>query len=177
MGMNTGEWARYLSDDLGVDLAPEQVADLVVDRMVERYAQRLPLMPGAVDAVRRVASRWPIAMASSSPRRLMDAALTTMGVVGLFTATISTDEVGRGKPAPDVYLAAADRLGVPAPRCVAVEDSTNGLRSALGAALRTIAVPQARYPPDPSVLKQATLVLQSLSDLTLDAIGSIDQSS
>ena len=177
MGMNTDEWARYLSHDLGVGLAPDQVADLVVDRMVERYAQRLPVMPGAVDAVRRVASRWPIAIASSSPRRLIDAALATMGMVGLFTATISTDEVGRGKPAPDVYLAAADRLGVPAPRCAAVEDSTNGLRSALGAGLLTIAVPHARYPPDASVLGQAALVLGSLSDLTVGAIESIGPSS
>jgi HAD superfamily hydrolase (TIGR01509 family) len=177
MGMSTAEWAQYLSEDLGVGLPPAQVADLVVDRMVERYGRRLPLMPGAIDAVRRVASRWPIALASSSPRRLIDAVLGGMGVAGLFAATVSTDEVGGGKPAPDVYVAAADRLGVAASRCVAVEDSTNGLRSALGAGLHAVAVPQPRYPPDPSVLAQAALVLESLSELTVAAIESLDTGS
>ena len=173
MGMSTAEWAQYLSEDLGVGLPPPQVADLVVDRMVERYGRRLLLIPGAIEAVRRVASRWPIGLASSSPRRLIDAVLGRMGVAALFAATLSTDEVGRGKPAPDVYVAAADRLRVPTSRCVAVEDSTNGLRSALDAGLHVVAVPQPRYPPDPSVLEQAVLVLESLSDLTVAAIESV----
>ena len=173
MGMSTAEWAQYLSEDLGVGLPPPQVADLVVDRMVERYGRRLPLIPGAIEAVRRVASRWPIGLASSSPRRLIDAVLGRIGVAALFGATLSTDEVGRGKPAPDVYVAAADRLRVPTSRCVAVEDSTNGLRSALDAGLHVVAVPQPRYPPDPSVLEQAVLVLESLSDLTVAAIESV----
>jgi HAD superfamily hydrolase (TIGR01509 family) len=172
MGMSTVEWATYLSGDLGVGMPPERVADIVVARMSERYAEELPLMPGAVAAVRRMAARWPLGLASSSPRRLVDTVLATAGLTGCFAATISTDEVGRGKPAPDVYFAVADRLGVPPVTCVAVEDSTNGLRSASAAGLRAIAVPHPRYPVDDDVLRRAVLVLHDLSELTVEAVQS-----
>ena len=175
MGMSTAEWAEYLSRDLGVGLTPGDVAEIVVDRMAEHYREHLPLLPGAVEAVRRLADRWPLGLASSSPRRLIDAVLAAVGLTDCFTATISTDEVGRGKPAPDVYLHIAERLASPPRSCVAVEDSTNGLRSALSAGLRAIAIPRARYAVDPDVLRQATLVLPDLSQLTVEAIESVDR--
>ena len=174
MGMSTSEWARYLSADLGVGLAPDRVATLVIERMAARYADHLPLMPGAVEAARRMAHRWPLGLASSSPRVLIDAVLDPAALRPLFAATLSTEEVARGKPAPDVYLAVAARLGVRTDRCVAVEDSSNGLRSADGAGMRVIAVPRPRYPPDPGALGLARLVLTSLADLTPAAIAALE---
>jgi HAD superfamily hydrolase (TIGR01509 family) len=165
-GMATMEWARYLVDDLGVPLPPERVAELVVDEMAAAYEVAVPLLPGAVEAVRRVAGRWPVAVASSSPARLIAAVLEAAGVADLFATTLSTEEVGAGKPAPDAYLVVADRLGVPPDRCAAVEDSTNGLRAALAAGMRVIAVPTRSYPPAPDVLARAHAVLPSLDALT-----------
>ena len=173
MGMSTNEWATYLSQDLGVRLAPAEVAALVIDRMTERFARRLPFLPGALDALRRLSARWPLGLASSSPRRLIDAVVTGSDLAGLFTVTVSTEEVDRGKPSPDVYLDVAMRLGYRPGSCIAVEDSTNGLRSAISAGFCCVAVPQSRYPVDQAVLEQATIVLSSLEGLTVELIESI----
>jgi HAD superfamily hydrolase (TIGR01509 family) len=170
MGMSTGEWARYLSEDLGVGLPPETVARLVIERMAVRYAERLPLMPGAVEAVRRLAADWPLGLASSSPPSLIAAVLDTASLRSSFTAVMSTEEVDRGKPAPDIYLAVAGRLGRRPQRCAAVEDSSNGLRSAAAAGMAVIAVPHPSYPPDPDALGQAAVVLPGLAELTPDVI-------
>jgi HAD superfamily hydrolase (TIGR01509 family) len=174
MGMSTGEWARYLSEDLGVGLAPEGVAALVVERMAARYTEHLPLMPGAVEAVRRMAARWPLGLASSSPPSLIAVVLDGAGLRECFVTTLSTEEVSRGKPAPDIYLAVCDRLGCRPQRCAAVEDSTNGLRSAAAAGLHVIAIPHPRYPPDPAALAAAGLVLTSLDGLTADRVAALD---
>jgi HAD superfamily hydrolase (TIGR01509 family) len=173
MGMSTQEWARYLSEDLGVGLPPDQVASLVVDRMAARYRERIPFMPGAVDAVRRLAARWPLGLASSSPPVLIETVLEAAGLRSYFQVTMSTEQVPHGKPAPDIYLAVATCLGVSPADCAAVEDSSNGLRSAAAAGLRVIAVPHPRYPPDPDALAAASLVLPTLADLTLDAIAAL----
>jgi HAD superfamily hydrolase (TIGR01509 family) len=173
MGMSTGEWARYLSEDLGAGLPPDQVADVVVARMADRLSESLPLLPGAPEAVRRLATRWPLGLASSSPRRLIDIVLAASGLAGLFAVTISTEEVAAGKPAPDVYLEMGDRLRIAPESCAAVEDSTNGLRSALAAGLAVVAIPQDRYPVDPRVLAEASVVLRDLEDLTPVVIESI----
>jgi HAD superfamily hydrolase (TIGR01509 family) len=170
MGMSTGEWARYLSRELGVGLPPDTVAELVIGRMQARYRDRVPLMPGAVAAVRRLAPRWPLGLASSSPPVLIESVLDGAGIRGCFAAAMSTEQVPRGKPAPDIYLAVAGRLGSDPRRCVAVEDSSNGLRSAAAAGFRVIAVPHPRYPPDPAVLPSAGLVLAGLSGLTVQAV-------
>jgi HAD superfamily hydrolase (TIGR01509 family) len=174
MGMSTAEWARYLSEELGVGMAPEEVAAAVVDRMAERYRESLPLLPGAVDAVVRLAARWRLGVASSSPPRLIELVLDRAGVRPLFEMTVSTEEVERGKPAPDVYLAAAGRLGVEPHRCVAVEDSSNGLRSARAAGMRVIAVPRPEYPPDPEALAGADRVLGGLAELTPATVAALD---
>ncbi|HEX3790111.1 MAG TPA: HAD family phosphatase [Pseudonocardiaceae bacterium] len=174
MGMSTPEWARYLSTDLGVGLPPADVAELVITRMAARYAERLPLLPGALDAVRRLAERWPLGLASSSPAALIDTVLTTAGLDTLFATTLSTEDVARGKPAPDVYLTVAQRLGRQPRDCAAVEDSSNGLRSAAAAGLRVVAIPHPRYPPEPDALAGAAVVLPELAALTpsvLTALG------
>jgi HAD superfamily hydrolase (TIGR01509 family) len=173
MGMSTPEWAAYLSEDLGVGLPPDQVASLVIDRMSARYAEQVPLMDGAADAVHRTAARWPLGVASSSPPRLIETVLRSAGLRSCFSVVMSTEQVARGKPAPDIYLAVAARLGFPPVECAAVEDSTNGLRSAAAAGLRVVAVPQPRYPPDPDALAPASLVLPSLGGLTVDAISAL----
>jgi HAD superfamily hydrolase (TIGR01509 family) len=173
MGMSTPEWARYLSEDLGVGLPPGEVAELVTGRMAARYREHIPLLPGAADAVRRLAARWPLGLASSAPAVLIETVLQAAGLSPDFQVTMSTEQVPRGKPAPDIYLAVAGRLGVAAASCAAVEDSSNGLRSAAAAGLRVIAVPRPQYPPEPDALAQAGLVLPGLGALTPDAVSAL----
>jgi HAD superfamily hydrolase (TIGR01509 family) len=173
MGMSTPEWARYLSEDLGVGLPPGEVAALVTGRMAVRYREHIPLLPGAADAVRRLAARWPLGLASSAPAVLIETVLQAAGLSPDFQVTMSTEQVPRGKPAPDIYLAVAGRLGVAAASCAAVEDSSNGLRSAAAAGLRVIAVPRPQYPPEPDALAQAGLVLPGLGALTPDAVSAL----
>ncbi|WP_262015372.1 HAD family hydrolase [Micromonospora sp. Mcm103] len=175
MGMSTGEWAAYLSGELGVDRSAEQVATEVVTEMARRYAQRVPLIDGADAVVRGMAARWPLGLASSSPTRLIAAALDETGLAGAFGATLSTEETARGKPAPDVWLAVAQRLGVDPARCVAVEDSSNGVRSAAAAGCRVVAVPHASYPLDPDAEALAAVLLPSIGALTPDVVESLDR--
>jgi HAD superfamily hydrolase (TIGR01509 family) len=162
-GMSTPEWARYLVEELGARLSPAEIATVVVKRMAARYAEDPPLIPGAVEVVRQVSKRWPVAIASSSPVILIKGFLDVTGLpVG---AAVSSEQVGAGKPAPDVYLRAAELLGVAPSDCAAVEDTTNGLRSALAAGMAVYAVPNPHFPPDPEVVKQATAVVEKITDL------------
>lgn len=175
LGMSSVEWSQYMRDTLGVDLAPGQIVDLVVANLLEQYRRGLPLIPGAVAAVRRIGRRWPLALASSAGRPVIDTVLAIAGLQHEFGVTVSSEEVPRGKPAPDVYLAAALRLGQPPRACAAVEDSANGIRSALAAGLRVVAVPNADYPPPASVLAQAQVVIDSLTDLTGELVERLDE--
>jgi HAD superfamily hydrolase (TIGR01509 family) len=170
MGMSTGEWSRHLAVDVGVPRSAEEVAADVLGRMAERYRTALPLIPGSVETVRRLGERFVLALASSSARILIDQVLETAGLTAEFQVTLSTEEVPRGKPAPDVYLAAAEKLGRSPAVCAAVEDSSNGLRSAGAAGLAVIAVPHGVYPPAPDALALASLVVTDLSELTAEAI-------
>lgn len=174
MGMSAPEWSRYLAGELGVSGAPEEIGADIVRLMEARYREELPLIPGAVDAVERLAARWPIGLASSSNRPLIDIALELSGLERYFAATVSSEEVARGKPAPDVYLEAARRLGVAGDRCAAVEDSHSGIRSAKAAGMRTVAIPNPSFPPDPETLALADRVLESISDLDAGAVESLD---
>ena len=165
MGMSSPEWSRYMHDVVGLPESPDEIADEVVRRMVARYRERLPLIPGALEAVERLAAHWPLGLASSSNRPLIDLALELGGFARLFAVTVSSEEVGRGKPSPDVYLEAVRRLEVEPPNAAAVEDSGNGIRSAHAAGLRVVAIPNAHFPPDEDALALAEVV-DSLNDLT-----------
>ncbi len=169
-GMSSPEWSQYLHDTVGVELDTEQIVASVVDELLERYSRSLPLMPGAVEVVERLGQSWPLGLASSSNRGVIDAVLEDVGLAPMFAATVSSEEVERGKPAPDVYLEAAARLGVAASHCCAVEDSANGIRSAAAAAMFVAAIPNRRYPPSPDALGLAGLVVTNLGDLTAGAI-------
>ena len=172
MGMSAPEWSRYMHDELGLDEPPGVIKDLVVERMAERYRAELPLLPGAVEAVERFAARWPLGLASSSNRVLIDLVLELSGLAPYFRATVSSEEVARGKPAPDVYLEAAGRLSVDPRRAAAVEDSEVGIRSASAAGLRVIAIPNRVFPPSEEALALADVVLDSLDQLTPAAVES-----
>ena len=173
MGMSTGEWSRHLADEVGVPRTAEQVAADVLGRMAERYRTALPLIPGSVETVRRLGRRFTLGLASSSARVLIDQVLATAGLTGEFRVTLSTEEVARGKPAPDVYLSAVDKLGLTPAVCAAVEDSSNGLRAAAAAGLAVIAVPHGVYPPAADALAGASLVVNDLSELTAEAVGAL----
>ena len=168
MGMSSHEWSRYLHETVGLRESPETINAEVVRRMLARYELELPVVPGAGETVRRLADDgYRLAVASSSNRELIDAVLRRLELAALFEATVSSEEVGRGKPAPDVYLEAARRLDVPASRCAAVEDSASGIRAAREAGMRVIAYPNRHYPPAADVLASADVVIDSL-----DALGS-----
>jgi HAD superfamily hydrolase (TIGR01509 family) len=166
MGMSSVEWSRYMHDELGVPLPPEEISSQVADRVADLYREHLPLLPGAVEAVRSLAGEWPLAVASSSNRPLIDLVLELTGLADAFQATVSSEEVERGKPAPDVYLEAARRLGVEPGRCAAVEDSSNGIRSAHAAGMTVIAVPNRDFPPDADAIQLAAVELDSVAQLT-----------
>src|SRR4051794_32924875 len=170
MGMSSPEWSRYMHDELGLSQTPEEINDEVVRRMLERYRSDLPLIDGAADAVRALSETYPLALASSSNRPLIDAVLESAGIAACFEATVSSEEVPRGKPSPDVYLEAARRLGVPAVECGAVEDSANGIRAAKAAGMFVIAYPNEHYPPDDEALGLADAVVGALGELVV-AVG------
>ncbi len=167
MGMSAPEWSAFLHDDAGVPDEPDTINRDVVQLMLEAYRRELPLLPGAVEAVRRVAEAFPLALASSSNRAIFEEVLELAGLTDFFRATVSSEEVERGKPAPDVYLEAARRLGVTPTSCAAVEDSHAGIRSAKSAGMRVIAIPNASYPPDDEALALADAAVGSLDDLTV----------
>jgi len=170
MGMSSREWSRYMHETIGLPESPEDINREVVERLAAAYREQLPVIPGAREAVERLAARWPLGLASSSNRELIDLALELLGVRRLFKATVSSEEVARGKPAPDVYLEAARRLGVDPAHTAAIEDSHNGILAAKAAGMRVIAIPNRHFPPDERALEQADLVLDSPAGLTAEAV-------
>jgi len=166
MGMSSLEWSRYLHETVGLRAAPETINAEVVRRMLARYELELPVVPGAVEAVRRLDEEgFRLAVASSSNRELIDAVIRRLELTAAFEATVSSEEVARGKPAPDVYLEAARRLDVPPGRCAAIEDSASGIRAAHAAGMRVVAYPNRHYPPPAEALALADRVLRSLAEL------------
>jgi beta-phosphoglucomutase-like phosphatase (HAD superfamily) len=170
MGMSSTEWSRYMAEQLHVPGTPEEINAAIVERMLGRYGTAPPLIAGAVAAVQRCAERWPLAVASSSNPELIAVVLDSAGLRELFPVTVSSQEVARGKPAPDVYLEAARRLRVEAARCAAVEDSHNGIRSAKAAGMRIVAAPNPHFPPDAAALAEADVVLRSIAELTAQVV-------
>ncbi len=171
MGMSSPEWSAYMHEEIGLPESPEEINDEVVRRMLARYEEELPLLPGAVAAVRRLAPEFRLGVASSSNRPLIAAVLEGAGLAGLFEVVVSSEEVAAGKPAPDVYLEAARRLAVEPGRAAAIEDSANGIRAAHAAGLRVVAIPNRRYPPSAETLALADAVLDSLADLTTAVVA------
>ena len=170
MGMSSLEWSRYMHDVVGLPEPPEEISREVVERMAKLYREHLPVVPGAPEAVDRLAARWPLGLASSSNRELIDLALELLGVKHLFKATVSSEEAARGKPAPDVYLEAARRLGIEPTHAAAIEDSENGIRAAKAAGMRVIAIPNQHFPPAEDALTQADVLLRLLDELTPEVI-------
>jgi HAD superfamily hydrolase (TIGR01509 family) len=175
MGMSSIEWSTYLNEELGVEGPPDRISAEMARRIARLYRERLPLVPGAPSAVKRLADRWPLGLASSSNRELIDLVLELSGLAGCFRATVSSEEVARGKPAPDVYLEAARRLGEQPSHCVAIEDSHNGILAAVAAGMPVIAIPNRAFPPGTDALANAARVLTSLDDLSPDVIESLDR--
>jgi HAD superfamily hydrolase (TIGR01509 family) len=170
MGMSSPEWAAYLRDRLGVHRAVDEIIADVVAHVEQAYRTHLPLLPGAVETVQNLASAWPLGLASSSNRPVIELVLDASSLRACFDVTVSSEEVARGKPAPDVYLEAARRLDARPEQCVAVEDSTNGIRAALAARLSVIAVPNTHYPPDDATLEDADIVVGTLDELTPELV-------
>lgn len=171
MGMSSVEWSRYMHDVIGLKDPPEEISAEVVRRLEATYREELPLVDGATEAVARLAERWPLGLASSSNREIIDLVLGLSGLDLFFRATVSSEEVPRGKPSPDVYLEAARRLGVGPERSAAVEDSRNGILSARAAGMRVVAIPNTRFPPDKEALAAADVVVPSITRLTPETVG------
>jgi HAD superfamily hydrolase (TIGR01509 family) len=170
MGMSSLEWSRYMHDVIGLEDPPEEISAEVVRRLEEIYRRELPLIGGAAEAVERLAARWPLGLASSSNRELIDLVLELSGLAPYFRVTVSSEEVARGKPAPDVYVEAARRLQVAPGSCAAIEDSENGIRSAKAAGMRVLALPNPQFPPAEDVLALADDVLDSIGELTPERV-------
>jgi HAD superfamily hydrolase (TIGR01509 family) len=173
MGMSSPEWTRWMHDELGVPLDPEAIFKAVTDDLSDAYRAKLPLLPGARQAVTRMAEHWPLAIASSSSRILIDLVLELAEVDRFFKASVSSEEVERGKPAPDVFLEAARKLGVEAGECAAIEDSTNGIESAVAAGMRVIAIPERDFPPSDEAVAMAAVRIDSLAELTPELVRSL----
>jgi HAD superfamily hydrolase (TIGR01509 family) len=170
MGMSSVEWSRYMHERLGLKDPPEEISAEVVRRLQATYREELPLIDGATEAVARLAGRWPLGLASSSNREIIDLVLELSGLDRFFEATVSSEEVQRGKPSPDVYLEAARRLGADPAGSAAVEDSRSGILSASAAGMRVVAIPNKRFPPDEEALAAADVIIPSINELTPDAV-------
>ena len=166
LGMSAPEWSAYLAERLGVDLAPTEISAAVVEGLAAEYRRCLPLIPGAPAAVRALREHWPLALASSANREIIELFLELSELGPCFDVYVSSEEVARGKPAPDVYEEAARRLQVPPRRCVAVEDSSNGLRAGAAAGMAVIAVPNPGFPPEPDALALAAVTIAGIAELT-----------
>jgi HAD superfamily hydrolase (TIGR01509 family) len=170
IGMSSPEWSAVMHDELGVGLSPAEISETVVERLAEIYRRELPLIGGAAGAVRRLAARWPLAIASSANRPIIELVLELADLAGQFAAIVSSEEVPHGKPAPDVYLEASSRLGVAPDAAAVVEDSTNGIIAAKDAGMAVVAIPGPDYPPDEATLERADLVLGSIVELTAESV-------
>lgn len=171
IGMSTPEWSVYMAEHMGVRLPPPAIASAVEDRLLELYEGHLPLIPGSVDAVKRLSESFMVAIASSSTLRVIEGSVRLMGIDGLLTAKVSSEEVKRGKPSPDVYLEAVRRLGLEPSECAAIEDSSNGMRAAHAAGLATLGFPHVDFPATADALALCDRVMSSMDELTVDLVA------
>lgn len=176
MGVSTEEWASYMIQRLELTISPEEVQAEIVQRMLEMYREGVPYLPGAVEAVNLASGHYPTALASGSHPNLIEAVVNDAPMQGKFKVVLSADEVGVGKPAPDVYLQTAHRLGIPPQQCLCLEDSGNGILAGLRAGMKVVAVPDPRFAPSQEILRQAHLVLTSLEAFSLETIRQLEAS-
>ena len=173
MGASTQEWADHMVRRLELSMSREEVIAAVIDRMAAAYSAGIPWLPGALNAINLAASRYRTALASGSHPALINVVTSDAAVAGRFEAIVAADDVGVGKPEPDVYLVTAERLGIPPAECVCLEDSGNGIIAGVRAGMKVIAVPDPRFPPAREKVAQADLVLSSLVELTQDRIAGL----
>ena len=174
MGLNSVEWAHYIRTHFDVDVPDEELIADVKERLLGLYREHVPVLPGAVEAVRMLAPLYPLGVASSSPRTIIEAVLVSLGIRALFAAVVSSDEVTRGKPSPDVYLEAARQLGVDPLQVAVFEDSLNGVRAAKAAGMMVIGVPNRQFGA-PGDAAAADVVLPSLEDFRPDLLERLTQ--
>lgn len=177
MGVSTQAWAEYMMNRLELSLSPQEVQDQIVARMIALYQTSIPYFPGAVEAVHLAARHYPTALASGSHPALIEAVTADAAMRGQFQVILSADEVKAGKPAPDVYLEAAKRLGVKPEHCVCLEDSGNGIVAGHRAGMKVIAIPDPRFPPAPDKLSLADVILPSLGGFSLELIRQLENAS
>ncbi len=173
MGVSTDEWAEYMIERLELTMTRQEVVDEVIGRMTEVYREGVPYLPGAIELIDLVAARFRTGLASGAHPALIDIVTADSPMQGKFEIIVAADEVGVGKPAPDVYLEAARRLGVDPVDCVCLEDSGNGILSGIAAGMKVIAVPDPRFPPAAEKLERADLVVGSLTELTPEHISEL----
>jgi HAD superfamily hydrolase (TIGR01509 family) len=175
LGMSAPEWSVYMRDELAVERAPEEIDAEVVERLLVGYRERLPLLPGAVEAVERLAARWPLGLASSSNLEVIEVVMEAGGFARYFDHWVSSEEVSGGKPAPDVFVEAARRMEAEPASCAAIEDSHNGILAAHAAGMTVLALPNHEFPPGDDALAKAARVLESLDELTVEAITGLSR--
>ena len=172
-GDNSRQWASYLRRMCGLPMPEHEIVEWVVRELLRHYAEALPMVPGAKEAIARLAASYRLGVASSSPREIIAFVLARSGLDRFFAAWASSDDVSRGKPAPDVYLRACNLVGVNPSRCAAVEDSSSGIQAARAAGLKVIVIPRTSYPLDPSSLGLADLTLFSIEQLCAQTVESV----
>ncbi len=173
MGVSTQRWVDYMIQRMELTLSPQEVEASMIARMADMYHAGIPYFPGAVEAVHLAAGHFPTALASGSHRALIDIVTADAAMRGQFRVILSADEIGTSKPAPDVYLVAAERLGVRPESCVCLEDSANGILAGVRAGMKVIAVPDPRWPPPPDKLNQAHRVLPALTEFSLTLLDQL----
>jgi len=172
MGPNSRGWARIMRERLGLDPDEEpEIQRAIVAGVVDRFRREgPPVIAGAVEAARRLAAAYPVAIASSAHADVIRMALETTGLDATIPIAVSSDEVEHGKPAPDVYLEAARRLGIAPARCLVVEDSLNGVRAGRAAGMVVVLVPNEHVPPAPGAAELADVVIDHLDQLDPSAV-------
>ena len=175
MGASSMEWATSMRANNGVDLSPQEIYDGIIGGLKERYARHLPVIPGAPEAIARLAREYRLGVASSSPLELIEYALELGGLRRHFDSVVSSDDVARGKPEPDVYREACLRLRTSPEWAAAVEDSSNGIRAAHAAGLAVVAIPNPEFPPSAQAVGLADVVLGSIVELTGVVVASLRQ--
>jgi HAD superfamily hydrolase (TIGR01509 family) len=175
MGVNSMQWAALMRENNGVDLSDKEIYDGIIAGLRERYSHHLPVIPGAFETVAGLAQHYSLGVASSSPLEIIEYALELAGLRQFFGAVVSSDEVPRGKPEPDVYREACTRLGTSPERAAAVEDSASGIQAAFSAGLAVIAIPNPDFPPSAEAVSLADVVLGSIGELNRAVVASLGE--